>query len=826
MSTDIRRDVNGIPYLWGDTADELAFAQGHNAATDRAWQIEVERWRSEGALAARLGAGEVAWDRFARRARLDDTARRCYERLDADTRRWIASYVDGVNAGLREADAPEFAATGSAPGTWRPWTPLGVFLVQHILFGTFTQKLWRAHVGTTLGTEAVALFHGEPPAGSGSNAWVAGERPYLAGDPHRVLELPGVYQQVGLACPEFDVVGFAFPGVPGVPHFGHAGSVAWSITNAMADYQDLYVEEIVDGRARGASGWEPVTVHSELIQVRDGDPVPVEIVQTARGPVIDTGLSLRTPCRVEERLGFEALLPLLRARTAGDVLAALEHWVEPVNSVLVVDSAGAAHWRVAGLVPERDDANRRTPVPAWAQRHAWRGYAPTPGGAVEHIRVNANDARPGDTADLGVDFAAPHRARRIRELLDAGAEPTAVHTDTLLDTTVLSGLLRRLPASPTRDRLLAWDGQLRADSVEAGAYALWRNAFARRVASHSALVPLRAAKSFDRVFDPWLHPGVRVGLALDGVVANAHVLPALAKDLEELAAAALDEVTEAGEWGATHVLAPVRTPHDAPGLPHPVPVSGDEACVLSTTSVPGVSDACWRGPVARYVWRLDGTPSEWVVPFGASGRPDDPHFADQTPLWTAGELLPVVRPWTVTYEERVAGLGTFRLEPLVSQLHLDLVYGWVTQPRAEFWGMTEHTREYVGEIYDYIADLPSHHAYLMRVDGRPVGIFQTYEPEHDPVGEVYPVRDGDFGIHLFLAPPEGAPVAGFTGALTGALHRFVFAVPSRRRIVIEPDVRNERALRRWRRSGYEFGEQVDVNGKRAQLAFFDRPDTA
>ena len=73
--------------------------------------------------------------------------------------------------------------------------------------------------------------------------------PLLAGDPHRTIELPGCYQQVGLACPEFDVVGFTFPGVPGVQHFAHAGSVAWGITNAMADYQDLTIESLRVARA-------------------------------------------------------------------------------------------------------------------------------------------------------------------------------------------------------------------------------------------------------------------------------------------------------------------------------------------------------------------------------------------------------------------------------------------------------------------------------------------------------------------------------------------------------------------------------------------------
>nr|MDT0659395.1 GNAT family N-acetyltransferase [Micromonospora sp. DSM 115978] len=154
--------------------------------------------------------------------------------------------------------------------------------------------------------------------------------------------------------------------------------------------------------------------------------------------------------------------------------------------------------------------------------------------------------------------------------------------------------------------------------------------------------------------------------------------------------------------------------------------------------------------------------------------------------------------------------------------HLDLVYRWVTEPRAEFWGMTGHSREQVGEIYEFLAGLDSHHAYLMRLDGTPVGIFQTYRPADDPVGESYPVQPGDVGIHLFMAPPAGPPVGGFTGAVAGAVHRYAFGDPAVRRIVIEPDVRNERALRRWLRLGYAFAEQIELAGKRAQLAFLTR----
>lgn len=862
------RDAWGIPHLWGDDADDLAYAQGYTAVVDRAWQIQIEKWRAEGRLAERLGATEVPWDRFARRCRLDDTAQRCYQRLDPQTQGWLRSYVEGVNDALPGADAPEFAAAGCAPDPWQPWSPLGVFLVQHVLFGTFPTKLWRAHVAATLGERAVELFRIEGPGGSGSNAWAiagdpaAGRPATIAGDPHRILELPGIYQQVRLACPEFDVIGLAFPGVPGVPHFGHAGPVAWAITNAMADYQDLYREQLRRTgdrvEAREADGWAPVHRHVERIAVRGGEPVTVEVIETPRGPVIDfdraTGeaISLRTPTRVAGRLGFEALLPLLRARRVDDVADALRHWVEPVNSVLVADVTGTVVSLVAGCVPVRDERCRREPVPAWDPRYHWPDdrYAPLPRRTIPDVVVNANDRRVGDVAELGVDFAPPDRARRIRALLDRQTPAPAVHTDTVVTHPALRELLTRLDAGELsgaaaglRARLLAWDGRMDADSADAAAFAAWRGALVRRLADHPRLRPLHAPSRFDELFAPWTDPVARIGIALDTLVAGLH---RLGDDLGPLAGAALADVAsgpDPGTWGERHLLHPIRLPV-APAVDAAaaeaygaVPLAGDANAVLATSSVPGVSDACWRGPVARYVWDLgDRAASRWIVPFGASGRPGDPHFADQLPFWASGELIPVpdgpARPSTtprgpdrtmVVYEETLPGFGRLTLAVLDPGRDAELVHGWVTQRRAAFWGMLNHSLDEVREIYEFIDGLSTHHAYLIRLDDRPVGLFQTYEPGADPVGERYPVQPGDFGMHLLLAPGK-RPQRGLTETVGGALLRFIFRDPAVQRLVVEPDVRNYLALRRMERSGFTFDSEIDMPDKRAQLAFLSRDE--
>ncbi|MBP2581289.1 penicillin amidase [Streptomyces sp. PvR006] len=715
MSIEVYRDAWGVPHLRAADQDELAFAQGRVTARDRAWQLEVERHRAQGTTAAFLGAAEIGWDTFARRSRLADTARRCFERLereDAATAAWVRAYVDGVNDGLAEgaARAPEFAETGLAPGRWEPWTPLAVWLTTHILFAGFPTKLWREEVARRLGEEWTELFATDGPGTSGSNGWlVAGGRTasgaaLVAGDPHRFIEAPGVYQQIRLACPAYDVVGIAVPGIPGLAHFGHTGPVAWGITNAMSDYQDLYRERLrrlPDGgvEAYGPEGWRPATTHTETIEVAGGEPVAVEVVETDRGPVIigvddeqdarehdsreqdardqDSAweaVALRYPPRVTGQLGFEVLPALLRARTVADVDTTLDGWVEPVNVVLAADTDGGLLHRVAGLVPVRHRTNALRIVPAWDPAHAWADApAPLPRAEVDGHAVMAN-AR-GLAAPLGIEFAPPHRADRIDALLGASADWTpegiaAVHRDT--DNRSAARLLAAVarvgaggsgqagsgpsPAGPrtadlspaasaVRDRLLAWDRRMDAESADAGLYAAVRGAVVRRLAAHEAFAALREPAPYPEVFRPWLALGPRVAYALETLLVAG---PVPAADVDRIVREALDEVA-AGEppaaWGVTHRLAPWQAlpdPDDAqwPGL------GGDHDCVLSTSSVPGWTDRSARASAARYVWDLaDRERSGWIVPFGASGVPGDPHHRDQLPLWLRGELAPVTTDW-------------------------------------------------------------------------------------------------------------------------------------------------------------------------------------
>ena len=173
------------------------------------------------------------------------------------------------------------------------------------------------------------------------------------------------------------------------------------------------------------------------------------------------------------------------------------------------------------------------------------------------------------------------------------------------------------------------------------------------------------------------------------------------------------------------------------------------------------------------------------------------------------------------YEEELPGLGRFRLVTIEPESDADLLYSWVREERARFWGMLSLSRDEVRDIYQFLDSLDTHHGYLMSVDGNPAGIFQTYEPLQDPVSEAYEARAEDTGMHLLLAPPD-RPVRNFPPTLVAALTRFLLADPAKDRVVAEPDARNAKAIRRFEGCGFELGPKVQLEEKEAQLVFLTR----
>jgi penicillin amidase len=711
-AVEILRDAHGIPHVFARTARDAFVAQGFVHAQDRLWQLVLDRAKSRGRSAELVGPAGVTFDAFARRMELHAAAAADHALLDRSEREPFEAYAEGVNAFLATGRRPiELELCGHEPEPWTAVDLHAAWKVRHVLMGSMGLKLFRARLRHAFGDAAMARFasptgreellivppraamrweadlatlSGVPDAaaadavGDGSNSWVlSGARtrsgaPMLAGDPHRTLEFPNVYVQMQLVCDAFDVVGFTMPGVPGFPHFGHAGAVACSITHAMADDQDLFLERF-DGEARVRDGdaWLDCAPVRETIRVADGDDVEIERWRTPRGPIVfgdprsGSAIALRWTGADRPRRSLAGLGSMLRARTALELEDAMRDWVFPCNSLLIADRDGAIRYLHRGLVPIRGRANAWVPVAGDDPDAAWRGEIPfeqlprcadPEGGVIVTANIRVID----DGRYYALDYAAPNRAARIFERLDAipagradRDAMEAIHGDLVsratatfvehlraaVDEPLLDGFDATMDLASPAALLAAIAREQLLDLLLDGGplQALRENPFPEEPLRAPVLARLRSAlpRLLGRTDLDWLTDG----RSWETLLAEAH-------------ARARAELAEAhGADPAAWRYAAVRdtySPHalskrfpDAGLDPPRVAVPGDADTVFAAAAELGAG--VYHVSVARYVFDLaDRDASGWVVPFGATGDPTDPHAHDQQGAWAGARLIPIV----------------------------------------------------------------------------------------------------------------------------------------------------------------------------------------
>jgi penicillin G amidase len=731
----IYRDQLGIPHLRAQSVPDAFFAQGFVHAQDRLWQMDFDRHRAYGRAAEYLGGRAIPQDVLLRRLRLEASARADYDAVNVETRSMLEAYAAGVNAFVQATDRLpiEYQLLATTPEPWQPWDACAVFKVRHVFTGGVWQaKLWRARLLRQIGPELTAKLYADEASGQpliippgidyrgptlnglqalrageavvsvlqelegGSNSWVlAGQRtasgaPLLAGDPHRALDTPNVFYQNHLACPAFDAVGLSFPGVPGLPHFGHNRAVAWCVTTAMADYQDLYIERFQPGNPQfyeSAGQWRQVQHQREVIRVRNGQAMEIDVSVTHHGPIIigdpaqGYALALRYTALAEPNASFDALLPMLRAAGPDEFEEALRPWVDPCNNILFADVHGQIGYRTRGQVPIRSRANAWLPVPGWTGEHEWQGMIPFE--EMPRLRnpeagfmVTANNRIVDQTYPhyLALHYEPGFRARRMRDRLRplvhaSGADMAMIHADRVsLPAQAFVAMLAQVEPVDTlsaqaRSSLHQWDGTMAPDSVAATIYAVCRDEL-MRLLMEPVLGPLAREALGGGLYGTLMPLGQLRERLLTMMQADDRTLLPAGETWASLLASALQRTMawlrqelgddpQGWQWARLHRTTP-RHPlvSEFPALaewlnPPAVATGGDGDTVQAASISAGGGYTVGGTAVTRFVFDLhDWQRSAWVVPLGASGHPGSPHYADQTATWAAVQLYPMFYDWT------------------------------------------------------------------------------------------------------------------------------------------------------------------------------------
>jgi penicillin amidase len=671
---EVFRDSSGVPHVRATTTHDAFFGQGFVHAQDRLWQMVYDRRRAQGRLSEWLGPREPVqiMDVFVRRTGLAASAQEDHEHFDDGTKAVLDAYTEGVNAFI-SSDAPlplelELLEIDRVE-PWEPWHTGAVLKVRHILMGTFAVKLWRQRLVDALGPdgalspgsshgrddllivpvgarevyEAPALAAAQP---DGSNNWAvhgsrtASGKPLVAGDPHRSLEAPNVYYQNHVACPEFDAIGFSMAGVPGMFHFGHNENVAWCVTHAMADTQDLYVERPED----------IIETRTDTIKVRGGQNITFDISRTKHGPLVitDPPIALRWTGTDRPNTSLKTILPMLKVRTVKQLDNVMRDWVDPCNNLVMADTSGDIAYLCRGRHPIRSKANALTPVPGWTDEHEWTGDVPyeelprltnpEQGYIVTaNNRIVANDF----PYFLGMDYSQPGRAERILERL---AElPDA----TIDDMAALHGERVSMPARILAEHfagLDGWDGSMDPDSRDALVYYAIRDELAAVLCERGPL-----AATVDNPYareEPFPSPAhYRIRTALPRIIETG-LVPRDA--IDEATRRALAKIDAGATWGDVHrtkTVHPVsRLFPDEPLNPPVVAMGGDGDTPQAGSEEKGLGIV--HSAVARYAFDLaDWDRSGWIVPLGSSGHADSPHYADQAQDWADVKLRPMLYSW-------------------------------------------------------------------------------------------------------------------------------------------------------------------------------------
>ena len=488
---EIITDRYGVPHIYAQNEDDLFFAQGYTHAQERLWQMELNRRIGSGRLSEIFGQQALEADRMSRRIGMHRASQAEATRLPAHTRRIMEAYAQGVNAYIQRHtnNLPvEFTVLRFKPTPWHiadsiQWAKM----MGWNLGGNWETEVIRARIVALLGakraTKLEAGYDAKHPlivppgvayqginlgmleqyeqlkqlSGFGmlgaSNNWVIdGTKsttgfPILCNDPHLGQAAPSIWYECHLHAGDINVIGVSFPGTPGIV-IGHNDSIAWGVTNAISDVQDLYIEKFNPQNPQQyeyQGKWEEAQIIREEIRVKGRkEPVIEEVRVTRHGPIL-TSLPI-TPTSNAPQNGHttqETELPLALRWTGleqSNILSsilkldlatnweefrnALRDWDTPPQNLVYADKAGNIGYVMAGAIPIRAKGQHLLPTPGWTGEDEWTGFIPFDElpqtfNPEQHFIATANNRVVADDYPYYItnEWLNGYRAQRIRDLL-------------------------------------------------------------------------------------------------------------------------------------------------------------------------------------------------------------------------------------------------------------------------------------------------------------------------------------------------------------------------------------------------------------------------
>jgi penicillin amidase len=432
----ITRNNYSIPSILANTDNDAFFALGYVHVQDRLWQMEMNRRIISGRISEVIGIKGLGSDKYLRTLGLYNDTKAMWEKLEPETKVLIQSYVDGVNAAIKDYKVLpiEFLYFQLNPEPWTVYDTLAVvgsmsLLMSHNyqeelmrstlidVFGVAKSKdlfpnaaiddvenlvsymdLMKIQGVTNKSSPAIFDAFSQQNFLTGSNNWVVSGQltntgaPLLANDPHLGTTAPAIWYMASVKGEAVDVAGATIPGFPFVIS-GHNNKIAWGITNLEADVQDLRLEQtdanakdtyIKDGiNKKFVTRRELINIKADLFK-KDIEPLAIDIRETENGPVISDIIggpdgmvySLSWVAKLGLSGTVDAFKKINYAHNWESFRSALRGYTVPAQNFVYADMEGNIGHIAAGLMPVRNGGYGALPVPGWSSEFDWKGWIP------------------------------------------------------------------------------------------------------------------------------------------------------------------------------------------------------------------------------------------------------------------------------------------------------------------------------------------------------------------------------------------------------------------------------------------------------------------
>lgn len=139
----IVRDNYGVPHVFADSKEAMAYGAGYAMARDRLFQGDLFRRAGKGQLSGLLGEDFLAYDKAWRTTHYtEEELWEMYQGLEQPLKDMLKAYTQGWNRYLAEAYANpvkkmpvEYAALGAAPEPWNVTDSVAIIVLQVDAFG-------------------------------------------------------------------------------------------------------------------------------------------------------------------------------------------------------------------------------------------------------------------------------------------------------------------------------------------------------------------------------------------------------------------------------------------------------------------------------------------------------------------------------------------------------------------------------------------------------------------------------------------------------------------------------------------------------------------